>query len=226
MPGWESLADRCRRARRASSLPGLILLVVLAALAAFAAYQLARRHMAGMVRHRRIPVAQPVSSRSACAGGAGAAARQPRSSAYGYGRSPGHADGCGRAGQRRSDQAARRRRCEAQRPIADEPPNRYLKENSELRQKLIDAENKLAALERVQTQKHLSDEQTALPDRGAAAVRRPEGFDRLDPRRRRRLEDRPGVRLGVRGRRLGSSRRGRRIRPRNGRATRSASRWC
>ena len=33
------------------------------------------------------------------------------------------------------------------RPVAD-TPSRYLKENSELRQKLIDAENKLAALER------------------------------------------------------------------------------
>jgi hypothetical protein len=35
-------------------------------------------------------------------------------------------------------------------------PSRYLKENSELRQKLVDAENKLAALEQAQTQKHLS----------------------------------------------------------------------
>jgi hypothetical protein len=44
------------------------------------------------------------------------------------------------------------------RPATD-VPSRYLKENSELRQQLIDAENKLAALERSQTQKHLSLEQ-------------------------------------------------------------------
>src|SRR4029078_740653 len=44
------------------------------------------------------------------------------------------------------------------RPVAD-TPSRYLKENSELRQKLIDAENKVAALEQAQTQKHLSADQ-------------------------------------------------------------------
>jgi hypothetical protein len=45
------------------------------------------------------------------------------------------------------------------RPRAHHGTSRYLKENSELRQKLIDAENKLAALERTQTEKHLSPEQ-------------------------------------------------------------------
>jgi len=44
------------------------------------------------------------------------------------------------------------------RPAADSP-TRYLKENSELRQKLIEAENKLAELERAQLQKRLSAEQ-------------------------------------------------------------------
>jgi hypothetical protein len=44
------------------------------------------------------------------------------------------------------------------RPVVD-TPSRYLKENSELRQKLIDAENKLVALEQAQMQKHLSLEQ-------------------------------------------------------------------
>jgi len=38
-------------------------------------------------------------------------------------------------------------------------PTRYLKENSELRQKLIEAENKLAELEPAQLQKRLSAEQ-------------------------------------------------------------------
>ena len=50
------------------------------------------------------------------------------------------------------------RRTAKPRPAAD-TPSRYLKENSELRQKLIEAENKLAALEQTQTQKHLSEEQ-------------------------------------------------------------------
>jgi hypothetical protein len=44
------------------------------------------------------------------------------------------------------------------RPVAD-TPSRYLKENSELRQKLVDVENSLAALERTRTQKHLLPEQ-------------------------------------------------------------------
>jgi hypothetical protein len=44
------------------------------------------------------------------------------------------------------------------RPVV-ESSNRYLKENSELRQKLIDAQNKVAALERTQMEKHLSPEQ-------------------------------------------------------------------
>ena len=44
------------------------------------------------------------------------------------------------------------------RPTTD-ASSRYLKENSDLRQKLNDAEDKLAALEKTQTQKHLSPEQ-------------------------------------------------------------------
>ena len=73
-----------------------------------------------------------------------------------------------------------------QRPVA-EAANRYLKENSELRQKLIDAENKLAALERVQTQKHLSADQQRFLIEALRPYRRPEDFDRLDPGRRRGL---------------------------------------
>jgi hypothetical protein len=44
------------------------------------------------------------------------------------------------------------------RPI-DDRPSRYLKENSELNQKLTEAQNRLAELERTQSQKHLSLEQ-------------------------------------------------------------------
>jgi hypothetical protein len=46
-------------------------------------------------------------------------------------------------------------------PVAAQPetPNRYIKENSELRQKLIDAENKIAELQKLQAQKRLSEEQ-------------------------------------------------------------------
>lgn len=45
----------------------------------------------------------------------------------------------------------------AHRPV--EGPNRYLKENSDLRQRLNDAENKVALLERTKAQKRLSPEQ-------------------------------------------------------------------
>ncbi len=48
---------------------------------------------------------------------------------------------------------------DAKRRPVTESPNHYLKENSDLRQKLNDAENKIAALEKTQTEKHLSPEQ-------------------------------------------------------------------
>jgi hypothetical protein len=55
-----------------------------------------------------------------------------------------------------ADMQARRKQ-----PVQAQPetPSRYIKENSELRRKLIEAENKLAELEKLQVQKRLSEEQ-------------------------------------------------------------------
>ena len=44
-------------------------------------------------------------------------------------------------------------------PAQPETPSRYIKENSELRQKLIEAENKVAELQKLQAQKRLSEDQ-------------------------------------------------------------------
>ena len=64
-------------------------------------------------------------------------------------------------------------------------------------------ERKLVAL---QTHRRLSDRRKIRADRRAAAVRRAEGHDRRDRRRRGRQGVRAGLRRGVRGRRLGASR--------------------
>ena len=70
--------------------------------------------------------------------------------AYGYGL---RQDTLMAAAEQASADRIKRLAAEAKpRPVA-ESSSRYLKENSELRQKLIDAENKLAALERTQTRK-------------------------------------------------------------------------
>lgn len=52
-----------------------------------------------------------------------------------------------------------RRLATESRPRPETTPNRYLKENSELRQRLDEAENKVAALEKIQHEKRLSPEQ-------------------------------------------------------------------
>ena len=80
----------------------------------------------------------------------------PKWSAYGYGLRQGSLMA---AAEQASADRIKRLAAETKAAPGRRSSSRYLKENSELRQKLIDAENKLAALERTQTEKHLSPEQ-------------------------------------------------------------------
>jgi hypothetical protein len=155
MPGWESL-ETVAAVHGGLALAGLVLLVVLTALAAFAAWQLRGGQWPEwfdigeyQLRRRFLEI-----------GIAGVLAlllvSQVVATSYGVRRSTLTA-----ATEQASADQIKRLSAEVKRqhPIA-EAANHTLKENSELQQKLIDAENKLAALERVQTQKHLSDDQT------------------------------------------------------------------
>jgi hypothetical protein len=152
MPGWETL-QTVTAVHTGLQLAGLILLAVLAALAGFAVYQLRDRQWPEwfdigdyQLRSRFFEI--------------GCAAlfvllAMSQVVAYAYGIRQGTLTA---AAEQSSADRIKHLIAEAKaRPV--DTPNRYLKENSELRQKLIDAENKLAALERAQTQKHLSSEQ-------------------------------------------------------------------
>ena len=152
MPGWDSL-QTVSAVHGAFQIAGLFLLLVLGGLAAFAAYQL---------RNRQWPEWFDVGdyqlrSRFFEIGCAAVFALLAVSEvvAYSYGL---RQDSLVAAAEQAGADRIARLTAASKRPVAD-TPSRYLKENSELRQKLIDAENKLAALERTQTQKHLSLEQ-------------------------------------------------------------------
>jgi hypothetical protein len=153
MPGWDSL-QTVSAVHGAFQIAGLILLLVLAALAAFAAFQL---------RNRQWPEWFDVGdyqlrSRFFEIGCAAVFALLVVSEVVAYSYGLRQDSLMAAAEQASADRIARLTAASKARPVAD-LPSRYLKENSELRQKLIDAENKLAALERTQTQKHLSLEQ-------------------------------------------------------------------
>jgi hypothetical protein len=153
MPGWETL-QTVTAVHTGLQLASLILLVVLAALAGFAAYQLRDRQWPEWFDIGEYQLRSRFFEIGCAAVFALLAVSQVF--AYAYGIRQGTLTAA--AEQSSADRIKHLIAETKARPVAD-APNRYLKENSELRQKLIDAENKLAALERVQTQKHLSPEQ-------------------------------------------------------------------
>jgi len=159
MPGWESL-DTVNRLHGSAQIVGLIMLVALAGLAAFAAANLRKGFWPEwldigqfQIRSRFLEIACSVVL---------ALLLVTDVVAYAYGR---RAEALNTTAAETSAEQFRRLNADTQalrnKPVPAQPetPSRYIKENSELRQKLIDAENKLAALERAQTQKHLSLEQ-------------------------------------------------------------------
>ena len=153
MPGWDSL-QTVASVHGAFQLVGLILLVILAGLAGFVAYQL----RSGVWPEWLDVGSYQLRSRFFEIGCAAVLALLLISelAAYGYGHR--HETLAVEAEQASASHIARLTADLKKRPIG-ESPTRYLKENSDLRQKLIDAENKLASLEQIQTEKSLSSDQ-------------------------------------------------------------------
>ena len=153
MPGWDSL-QTVTSMHGAFQLAGLILLAIMASLAGFIAWQL----RSGVWPEWLDVGSYQLRSRFFEIGCAAvlALALVSELAAYGYGRR--HETLAGEAEQASAVHVARLIADLKKRPAA-ESPTRYLKENSELRQKLIDTENKLASLEQVQTEKRLSSDQ-------------------------------------------------------------------
>lgn len=154
MPGWDSL-QTVAAFHGGFALAGLVLLVLLIALAAFAAWQLR-----GGEWPEWLDVGEyQLRSRFVEIGIAAVLALLLASevAAYSYGL---RQNALTVAAEQASAERIKRLTAEAKppRPVA-ENPSRYLKENSELQQKLNDAETKLAALEQLQMQKRLSPEQ-------------------------------------------------------------------
>ncbi len=152
MPGWDSL-QTVSAVHGASQLAGMILLAVLAALAAFAAYQLRGRQWPEWFDVGSYQLRSRFFEIGCVAVFALLAVSEVVAYSYGL-----RQDSLATAAEQSSADRIRRLTADLKsRPVVD-TPSRYLKENSALRQKLIDAENKLAALERAQ-KKHLSLEQ-------------------------------------------------------------------
>lgn len=166
MSGWDSL-ETVTRLHGSAQIVGLILIVLAVALVAFAAYQLRNGVWPQwldigeyQVRSRFFEIACAVVL---------ALLLTVEIAALSFGR---RQDTLMAAAERASGERIKRlvadaqaretresQNRETQGRAAPEPANRYLKENSELRQKLIDAENKVAALEKAQMQKRLSEDQ-------------------------------------------------------------------
>jgi hypothetical protein len=153
MPGWDSL-QTVAAVHGGLQLASLLLLVVVAALAGFAVRQLRSRHWPEwldigeyQLRSRFFEIA--------CAAAFGLLLVS-EVVAYGYGM---RQQTLMAAAEQASADRIKHLAAEAKARRPAESSNRYLKENSDLRQRLIDAENKLASLERTQTHKRLSPEQ-------------------------------------------------------------------
>ena len=159
MSGWDQL-DTVSRLHGGAQIAGLILLVAIAGLLTLAAFNLRKGLWPEwldigefQIRRRFVEIA---------CGAVLALLLVTEITAYVYGRRESALNAM--AVQETSDQA-RRLTAEAQalrkQPVAAQPetPSRYIKENSELRQKLNDAEAKMAGLEKLQAQKRLSDDQ-------------------------------------------------------------------
>jgi hypothetical protein len=154
MPGWDTL-ETVTALHGGLQLAGLILLLMLGALAGFVAYQLRTRAWPEwldigeyQLRSRFIEIgcALVLALLLICQG-----------TAYSYGvRQKTLTD----TAEQASADRIRHLVAEAKtHPASDGSGSRYFKENSDLRQKLNDAETRLADLEKAQTQKRLSSDQ-------------------------------------------------------------------
>jgi hypothetical protein len=159
MPGWESL-DTVSRLHGSAQIAGLILLAVLLGLLAFVAAGLRNRLWPEwldigefQIRSRFVEIA--------CAAVL-ALLLVTEVTGFVYGR---RLAALSSTAALDSAEQVKRLAAEAQdlrkRPVSAqlETPSRYIKENSELHQKLNDAEARLAELEKLQAQKRLSEDQ-------------------------------------------------------------------
>jgi hypothetical protein len=153
MPGWDSL-QTVSAVHGALQFVGLMLLVLMAALAGSIAYQL----RSGLWPEWLDVGQYQLRSRFVEIGCAGVLTLLLVSelAAYGYGLR--QASLMAAAEQADADRIKRLTAQFKPRPVEDRS-SRYLKENSELNQKLTEAQSRLAELERTQSQKHLSLEQ-------------------------------------------------------------------
>ena len=159
MPGWESL-ETVSRLHGSAQIVGLVLLAMLAGLAALAAYSLRKGFWPEwldigefQIRSRFVEIA--------CAAVL-ALLLITEVVAYAYGR---RVVALNAVAAETTVEQVKRLNADAQamrnRPVPSQPetPSRYIKENSELRQKLIEAENTVAELQKLHAQKRLSEEQ-------------------------------------------------------------------
>lgn len=159
MPGWESL-ETVSRLHGSAQIIGFVLLAALIALAALAAVNLRKGLWPEwldigefQLRSRFVEIACAVVLTLLLV---------TEVVAYAYGR---RIVALNAVAAEIGTEQIRRLNADAQalrnRPVPAQPetPNRTIKENSELRQKLIEAENKVAELQKLQAQKRLSEEQ-------------------------------------------------------------------
>jgi hypothetical protein len=152
MPGWDSL-ETVTRLHGSAQAAGLILLALAVALAMFAAYQLR-----GGVWPQWLDIGEyQINTRFFAIGCAVVLALLVAAElvAYGYGRR--QETLMAAAEQASADRPRRLTEAQARRPADN--PDRYLKENSDLRQKLMAADNERAEHERTRAQKRLSQDQ-------------------------------------------------------------------
>lgn len=161
MPGWDSL-QTVTAFHDGFALAGLALLALVVALAAFAGFKLRKGQWPEWLDIGEYQL----RSRFVEIGFAAALALLLVSEvvAYGYGvRQQTLMAAAERVSAERADRIkelqAEAKKQQQHPPVERESSNRYLKENSDLRQRLIEAENRIASLERGQSQKRMSAEQ-------------------------------------------------------------------
>jgi hypothetical protein len=159
MPGWESL-EAVTRLHGGAQIAGLILLALTAALAAVVAWQLHKGSWGEWLDFGEYQIRSRFLTMG-CAAVLGLLAATELF-AYGYGvRHETLQAEADRVNAERIRKLNADLQAQARRPV-DPLPNRVIKENSDLRQKLIEAENRIAALDRLQSQKRLSEDQRRL----------------------------------------------------------------
>src|SRR5882757_2401764 len=159
MSGWDSL-ETVSRLHGSGRIAGLVLLVALAGVVAFAAYNLRKGFWPEWLDIGEFQIKRRFVEIAIAAVLALLLVTEITGMVYGR-----RERALNAAAVQASDEQIKRLNADTQatrnKPVQAQPetPSRYIKENSELRQKLIETENKLAELEKLQSQKRLSEDQ-------------------------------------------------------------------